>query len=90
MASYGYPATAANETGNEKWVINKVNAKSGSGKLFVTLPKGAEWDMTIYAAGGTKVLSLELFNKTYWAQDAMLVAKTGLQKMKSLVNEITG
>ena len=40
--------------------------------------------------GGTKVLSLELFNKTYWAQDAMLVAKTGLQKMKSLVNEIAG
>ncbi|MGZ8510771.1 MAG: sugar phosphate isomerase/epimerase family protein [Chitinophagaceae bacterium] len=40
------------------------------------------------AMGGTKVLSLELFNKTYWAQDAMLVARTGLEKMKSLVNEI--
>ncbi|MGK2864121.1 MAG: sugar phosphate isomerase/epimerase family protein [Chitinophagaceae bacterium] len=40
------------------------------------------------AMGGTKVLSLELFNKTYWAQDAMLVAKTGLQKMKSLVNSL--
>ena len=40
------------------------------------------------AMGGTKVLSLELFNKTYWAQDAMLVATTGLQKMKLLVNEI--
>ena len=38
--------------------------------------------------GGTKVLSLELFNKTYWAQDALVVAKTGLQKMKALVNEI--
>ncbi len=38
--------------------------------------------------GGTKVLSLELFNKTYWAQDALLVAKTGLEKMKSLVKEI--
>ncbi|MEP6950361.1 MAG: TIM barrel protein [Ginsengibacter sp.] len=42
------------------------------------------------AMDGTKVLSLELFNKTYWAQDATLVAKTGLQKMKSLVNEIAG
>ena len=41
------------------------------------------------AMGGTKVLSLELFNKTYWAQDAMLVASTGLQKMKSLVKEIS-
>lgn len=40
------------------------------------------------AMGGTKVLSLELFNKGYWGQDAMLVASTGLQKMKSLVNEI--
>ncbi len=40
--------------------------------------------------GGAKVLSLELFNKTYWAQDALLVAKTGLQKMKSLVNETAG
>jgi len=38
--------------------------------------------------GGTKVLSLELFNKTYWAQDALLVASTGLRKMKSLVDEI--
>ena len=40
------------------------------------------------AMGGTKVLSLELFNKTYWAQDASQVASTGLQKMKSLVDEI--
>ena len=38
--------------------------------------------------GGMKVLSLELFNKAYWAQDPLVVAKTGLQKMKSLVNEI--
>lgn len=42
----------------------------------------------LQAMGGTKVLSLELFNRTYWSQDAMLVANTGLQKMKSLVNEI--
>ncbi|MEO8416203.1 MAG: sugar phosphate isomerase/epimerase [Ginsengibacter sp.] len=42
------------------------------------------------AMGGTKVLSLELFNKTYWAQDPLVVAKTGLQKMKSLVNEMAG
>ena len=38
--------------------------------------------------GGTKVLSLELFNKTYWSQDALSVAKTGLQKMKSLVDQV--
>lgn len=43
---------------------------------------------SLQAMGGTKTLSLELFNKTYWGQDALLVAKTGLQKMKHLVNEV--
>lgn len=38
--------------------------------------------------GGTKVLSLELFNETYWKQDALQVARTGLQKMKRLVDEV--
>lgn len=42
----------------------------------------------LQAMGGTKVLSLELFNKTYWAEDALQVAKTGLQKMKALVNAL--
>lgn len=40
------------------------------------------------AMGGTKVLSLELFNPTYWKQDALLVAKTGLAKMKQAVDLI--
>lgn len=35
--------------------------------------------------GGTKVLSLELFNAGYWKEDALAVAKTGLAKMKKLV-----
>lgn len=35
-------------------------------------------------AGGTKVISLELFNRDYWKQDPLLVAKTGLQKMRAL------
>jgi 2-keto-myo-inositol isomerase len=38
--------------------------------------------------GGEKVLSLELFNKTYWEEDPLEVARTGLIKMKSLVEEI--
>lgn len=37
------------------------------------------------AMGGTKSLSLELFNRSYWQQDALAVAKTGLEKMKKLV-----
>jgi sugar phosphate isomerase/epimerase len=46
--------------------------------------------LDLKAMGGTKVLSLELFNKNYWAEDALLVAKTGLEKMKKLVREING
>ncbi|SFU19558.1 Sugar phosphate isomerase/epimerase [Algoriphagus locisalis] len=37
---------------------------------------------TLKAMGGDKILSLELFNETYWAQDAQEVANTGLKKMK--------
>lgn len=33
------------------------------------------------------VLSLELFNRNYWKQDALHVAKTGLQKMKLSVEK---
>lgn len=39
--------------------------------------------------GGTKVLSIELFNPEYWKQDPFLVAKTGLEKMKALVGLIS-
>ena len=39
--------------------------------------------------GGEKILSLELFNRAYWEEDPLLVAGTGLAKMKSLVRELT-
>ena len=35
--------------------------------------------------GAYPVLSLELFNKTYWTQDPLKVAKTGLDKMRAVV-----
>ena len=35
--------------------------------------------------GGTKVLSLELFNPEYWKNDSLVIAKTGLEKMKAVV-----
>ena len=38
--------------------------------------------------GGQKILSLELFNQDYWRQDALLVAKTGLEKMKALIAQV--
>jgi sugar phosphate isomerase/epimerase len=38
------------------------------------------------AAGGFRVmLSLELFNRKYWSQDPLQVARTGLEKMKAVV-----
>lgn len=39
------------------------------------------------AAGFCGTLSLELFNRTYWEQDALEVAKTGLDKMKAAVEK---
>lgn len=36
------------------------------------------------AMDGEKILSLELFNREYWKQDPLTVAKTGLAKMKKL------
>lgn len=39
--------------------------------------------------GGEKVLSLELFNRTYWKEDPLLVSRRGLDKMKTLVTEIS-
>jgi sugar phosphate isomerase/epimerase len=38
--------------------------------------------------GGQKVLSLELFNRGYWAENALEVAKAGLTKMKAVVQQV--
>jgi 2-keto-myo-inositol isomerase len=37
---------------------------------------------------GPKILSLELFNREYWAQDPLQVAKTGLEKMKKVAEGV--
>ncbi len=34
------------------------------------------------------VLSTEVFNKNYYAQDALLVAKTALEKMKAVAQDV--
>jgi sugar phosphate isomerase/epimerase len=44
----------------------------------------------LHANGSHAVLSLELFNPTYWKQDPLHVAKTGLAKMKAAVNKAFG
>jgi sugar phosphate isomerase/epimerase len=40
---------------------------------------------TLRDIGFTGALSLELFNREYWKQDASVVLKTGLSKMKDAV-----
>ena len=42
---------------------------------------------TMHSNGFSGVLSLELFNRTYWEQDAELVLKNGFQKMKAEVTK---
>ncbi len=41
----------------------------------------------VYAAGFRGMLSLELFNRDYWKQDALVVARTGLDKMRAAVRK---
>jgi 2-keto-myo-inositol isomerase len=43
----------------------------------------AELLRLLHQTGGQKVLSLELFNRKYWSDDPLSVAKAGLAKMKS-------
>ncbi|MEO6314879.1 MAG: sugar phosphate isomerase/epimerase family protein [Chitinophagaceae bacterium] len=64
---------------NEQTDADRVYPGDGAAPLHQILK-------SLRAMGGTKVLSLELFNKTYWNQDALLVARTGLKKMQALVN----
>ena len=41
-------------------------------------------------SGFRGVLSLELFNRDYWKQDALHVARTGLEKMRAIVQASAG
>ena len=41
----------------------------------------------LHELGFRGMLSLELFNPTYWKQDPLVVAKTGLAKMKAVVEK---
>jgi 2-keto-myo-inositol isomerase len=42
---------------------------------------------TLHGLGFRGMLSLELFNRDYWKQDPLVVAKTGLAKMKAVVEK---
>jgi sugar phosphate isomerase/epimerase len=41
----------------------------------------------LHHIGFRGVLSLELFNRDYWKQDALTVARTGLQKTRDVVRQ---
>jgi sugar phosphate isomerase/epimerase len=42
----------------------------------------------LYHSGGTKALSVELFNESYWQDDPLNVARTAIRKMKELVDTV--
>jgi len=42
---------------------------------------------TLYAIGFRGMLSLELFNRDYWQQDPLVVARTGLEKTRAAVQQ---
>lgn len=42
---------------------------------------------TLQEIGGNQIFSLELFNREYWKQDPLTVAKTGLEKMRAVVGD---
>lgn len=42
---------------------------------------------TMYDTGFRGMLSLEVFNRDYWQQDALVVAKTGLEKTREVVRK---
>jgi len=69
MNSFGYPIESGSgnsgETAAEKWVVNKQNKKLSTGRLFVTLPREASWDMTIYNSGSNKVLSNTMLKTSF-------------------------
>jgi sugar phosphate isomerase/epimerase len=74
-----YPATPPRETIRD---ADRVYPGDGIAPLTQLL-------RDLFATGFTGTLSLELFNPTYWKQDALEVAQTGLAKMKAAVAKTT-
>jgi sugar phosphate isomerase/epimerase len=74
-----YPATPPRETITD---AHRVYPGDGVAPLVPML-------RDLFATGFRGTLSLELFNRTYWEQDALAVARTGLEKMKEVVAKTT-
>src|SRR5439155_25724958 len=72
-----YPATPPRETITD---AHRVYPGEGVAPLVPML-------RDLFSSGFRGTLSLELFNRTYWEQDALGVARTGLEKMKQVVEK---
>ena len=72
-----YPATPPREKIDDSYRIYPGDGTAPLHKILKLL----------HQTGGQKVLSLELFNRKYWAEDPLEVAKTGLAKMKAVARE---
>lgn len=70
-----YPAEPTRENQNDSHRIYPGDGVAPMGEILRYLRE----------AGGQRVLSLELFNRECWKQDPLVVAKTGLAKMKAVV-----
>ena len=68
-----YPSTIPRERMEDKDRIFPGDGVAPMKQIFADLKK----------LDGQKILSLELFNREYWKQDPLQVAKTGLAKMKA-------
>jgi sugar phosphate isomerase/epimerase len=74
-----YPSDVAREQQNDS---HRVYPGDGAAPMKQILSD-------LKAMGGVKVLSLELFNRDYWQKDALAIAKTGCDKMKKLVSQLS-
>lgn len=72
-----YPASPPRETISDAQRVYPGDGVAPLGELFKTLR----------AIGFRGTLSLELFNRDYWKQDALVVARTGLEKMRAAVRK---
>jgi 2-keto-myo-inositol isomerase len=75
-----YPASVPREQQNDSHRIYPGDGAAPVKQIFTDL----------YNMGGVKVLSLELFNKEYWQNDPLTVAKTGLEKMRKIAASVVG
>jgi len=79
-----YEAVYGSPVKNDPYEIKKVNKKVNTGRVYVTLPRGAAWDVTIYPAGSDKVVSNTMLKTSF----NLLPGKYDLEINKIMVRDI--